>query len=145
MRDSKLQPQRAILGEDGELRDAAAASESQRAPIYCIQCGTANRAEGRFCRNCGQSLDEQAFNPASLDDYLPPEQKNKRLVEHAASVKPSHSAPSMTFGMVVIEIVTMIVMGALTYVFASMNLAGVALGVLMAWFLMVAARHGALN
>jgi hypothetical protein len=36
-------------------------------------------------------------------------------------------------------------MGALTYTFASMNLAGLALAVLLAWFLMVAARHGALN
>jgi hypothetical protein len=143
MSQSKLQQQRTILGEDGELRDAA--DESQVAPVYCIQCGTANRAEGRFCRKCGQSLDEQMANPASLDDYTPPESKNKRSAQRAAAAKPSRSAPAMTFGMVALEVITMIVMGALTYAFASMNLAGLALGVLLAWFLMVAARHGALN
>ncbi len=144
MSQSKLQPQRTILGEDGELRDADA-DESQLTPVYCIQCGTANRAEGRFCRKCGQPLDEQAVNPASLDDYTPPEWKNKRSAQRAVSAKPARSPTAMTFGMVVIEVITLIVMGALTYAFASMNLAGLALGVLLAWFLMVAARHGALN
>ena len=142
MSHSKLQPQRTILGEDGELRDADA--ESQLTPIYCIQCGTANRAEGRFCRKCGQSLDEQVVNPASLDDYTPPESKNKRSAQRAVSAQSPRSAPPLTFGMVILEIVTMVVMGALTYAFASMNLAGVALAVLIAWFMIVAARHGAL-
>jgi hypothetical protein len=141
MSSSKLQPQRTILGEDGELRDVDDASESQLAPVYCIHCGTANRAEGRFCRNCGQSLDEQVLNPASLDDYTPSEQKNKRSAGRAASTKPSRSAPPMTLGMFVLEIVTMIVVVALTVYFASTNLAGVALGVLIAWAAIVSARH----
>lgn len=71
-------------------------------------------------------------NQASLDDYTPPEWKNKRSAERAALTQPSRSAPPMTAGMVVLEI-------------ATMNRAGVALGALMAWFLIVAARHGALN
>jgi hypothetical protein len=144
MSQSKLQPQRTILGEDGELRDTSDA-ESQLAPVYCIQCGTANRAEGRFCRKCGQSLDEQTVNPASLDDYTPPESKNKRSAQRAAAeAKSPRTAVPMTFGMFVLEVITMVVMGALTYAFASMNLAGLALAVLLAWFMIVAARHGAL-
>jgi hypothetical protein len=135
------QPQRTILTEDGELRDAADAPELESSTIYCTRCGAANRADSRFCRKCGQSLDEQAVNPASLDDYQPPEQKNKRSVGRALSAQALRSASPMSFGLFALEIITMIVVVALTIYFASINLAGVALGVLIAWACIAAARH----
>ncbi len=80
--------QRAMLTEDGELRTVAAESdgdasttETQRSAVFCTNCGTANKATSKFCRTCGQSLDEQALNPASLDQYAPPALKNKRFAD----------------------------------------------------------------
>src|SRR4030042_892444 len=123
MSESKLQPQRAILGEDGELHDLDDAPESRLAPIYCIHCGTANRADGRFCRTCGQSLDEQVVNPASLDDYAPPEWKNKRSVGRAAQT--THLTPQEIA--VMIELFTLLVMGALAAVSIATGQAWIAL------------------
>jgi hypothetical protein len=80
--------QRTILSEDGELLPVDAESESETASpdavpsaVFCCNCGTANQARSQFCRMCGQSLDEQMLNPASLDQYAPPQSKNKRFVD----------------------------------------------------------------
>jgi hypothetical protein len=140
MSDSKLQPKRAILGEDGELHDIVDdAAESSPAPIYCIRCGTANRADGRFCRTCGQSLDEQAVNPASLDDYAPLEWKTKRSerrVAHVAQMSPQDRA-------LMIEMFSLLVMGALAAVSIATGQAWIALVVLFVWFVVEMTRRGA--
>ncbi len=80
--------QRAMLTEDGELRPVDADTERDtvtpdalQSAVFCCNCGTANRATSKFCRSCGQSLDEQTLNPASLDQYAPPALKNKRLAD----------------------------------------------------------------
>ncbi len=86
---STLKSQHAILSEDGELRVVDGEGESETispdaaAPsaVFCCNCGTANQARSQFCRNCGQSLDEQALNPASLDQYAPPASKSKRFAD----------------------------------------------------------------
>jgi type IV secretory pathway TrbD component len=131
MSDSKLQPKRAILGEDGELHDLIDdAAETSPAPIYCIRCGTANRADGRFCRTCGQSLDEQAVNPASLDDYAPPEWKTKRSersVTQTAQLTPQDRA-------LMIEVFTLLVMGVLAAVSIATGQTWLALVILFVWF-----------
>jgi ribosomal protein L40E len=141
MSDSKLQPQRAILSEDGELRDLDEASESHLAPVYCIRCGTANRADGRFCRTCGQSLDEQAVNPASLDDYAPPEWKPKRSDRRAA--QSAHLTPQEIA--VMIEVFSLLVMGALAAVSIATGQAWIALVVLFVWFVVQMTRRGVMG
>ncbi len=94
--------QRAILSEDGELRPVDAETEVETSlpdahpsAVFCCNCGTANRASSQYCRTCGQSLDEQALDPASLDQYAPPESKHKRfadLVAQAAQRTPENKA-----------------------------------------------------
>jgi hypothetical protein len=83
-----LKSQRTILSEDGELRPADAETEGETtspdahpSAVFCCNCGTANQAKSQFCRTCGQSLDEQMLNPASLDQYAPPASKNKRFMD----------------------------------------------------------------
>ncbi len=137
MSDSKLQSQRAILGEDGELHDNDDAAESSLAPIYCIRCGTANRADGRFCRTCGQSLDEQTVNPASLDDYSPPEWKSKRSerrVTQTAQLTPQDRA-------LMIEVFTLLIMGVLAAVSIATGQTWLALVILFVWFVVQMARR----
>ncbi len=80
--------QRSMLTEDGELRpvdpetgEETASPEAQPKAVFCCNCGTANKAQSQYCRNCGQSLEEQLLNPAELDQYAPPEMKNKRFLD----------------------------------------------------------------
>jgi hypothetical protein len=140
MSDSKSQSQqaqRAILGEDGELHDIDGAAESSLAPIYCIRCGTANRGDGRFCRTCGQSLDEQAVNPASMDDYTPSEWKTKRSerrVTQTAQLTPQDRA-------LMIEVFTLLIMGVLAAVSIATGQTWLALVILFAWFVVQMARR----
>jgi hypothetical protein len=94
--------QRTILSEDGELRSVDAETEGETtspdarlSAVFCCNCGTANQARSQFCRTCGQSLDEQVLSAASLDQYTPPESKNKRfidLIEQAGQRTPEDKA-----------------------------------------------------
>ncbi len=96
--------QRTVLSDDGELHpvdaetdDETAAPDPHPAAVFCCNCGTANQATSRFCRSCGQSLDEQALNPASLDQYAPPALKGKRftdLIAQAGQRTPEDKAAS---------------------------------------------------
>jgi hypothetical protein len=135
--------QRTILTEDGELRhvdtetdDQAATPEARLSAVFCTNCGTANHASSHFCRTCGQSLDEQVVNPASLDDYAPPAWKNKRSADQASAAA----------GKVIVQVATLIVMGILFIVSIALEQLWIALVVLgvggwLIFFQM--ARHGA--
>jgi hypothetical protein len=143
-------PQRTILTEDGELRhidtetdDQAITPEARLSAVFCTNCGTANQASSRFCRTCGQSLDEQALNPASLDDYAPPEQKNKRSAGRTAQARQSWSAQdSVLWGKVTVEVFTMILVGAVLIVSIIANQGMITLAILIGWLLVEMARHG---
>jgi ribosomal protein L40E len=70
---SASEPRRSPLGEDGELLSPQSIPEPEGDPIYCIHCGEANRADARYCRNCGSNLEEQKISEEK--------QKAKRLAE----------------------------------------------------------------
>jgi hypothetical protein len=148
---SASKPQReskTILTDDGELQDVHGTPEPREAPVFCIHCGTANRTEARYCRNCGRSLEDQ-----EIDADLPEVQavpgarsKNKRLTaqkgEHSGR---PFSIPAMTpFGLV-LELATLIVVSGLIYFVVTSGVAWLAVVILIAWFMIVAARNGALN
>ncbi len=144
-----MQPQQSqqkmVLSDDGELRHLT--DEAASPAVFCIHCGTANRGEGHLCRSCGQSLDEQAINPASLDSYRPPQYKNKRAAQtvRAEKTETRREAVPMTAGMVIVELFTLLVMSGLMLAALAMGQGFIGVCILIAWFLVEAARHGALN
>src|SRR5262245_13628287 len=75
MSASKQSRKRTVLTEDGELRDDvsidAAPISAETAPLFCIHCGSPNRSEARFCRKCGQPLEDQDVDPALATSYTP--------------------------------------------------------------------------
>lgn len=152
MSASKPGRQRSVLTEDGELQEAVNLEVSeqpgaQTAPIYCIHCGSANRAEGRFCRKCGQPLDDQAVDPAMVPDYIPSVgEKSKRLrKEHAEQPAPTPFAALMSPQMALVQVFTLIFVGV-TVLFSLMAQAPfIAVVILLAWFLVEAAWSGALK
>ncbi len=132
--------QRTILSEDGELRtvdvegnistDSETTSPDTRASaIFCCNCGTANKASSRFCHKCGQSLEEQMINPASLDEYAPPEWKNKRSGNRAGQGE--HLTPQEIA--VMIEVMTLLVMGVLCAVSIATQQTWIALVIFLGW------------
>ena len=126
--------QQAILTEDGELRPVDAepngeVSSPEAHAVFCCNCGTANQASSRFCRACGQSLDEQAINPASLDEYAPPQWKDKRSADRAAHTE--HMTPQEIA--VMIEVMTLIVFGALAAVGIATQQTWIALVLAVVW------------
>ena len=70
-----------IITDDGEMRDVPIEGNAQEAMIYCPQCGTSNRSDSHFCRNCGNRLDE--------DDYAPREKPKRALHEPSSSTMPN--------------------------------------------------------
>ena len=145
--------QRTILAEDGELRqvdaeadDQAATPEARLSAVFCTHCGTANRANSQFCRTCGQSLDEQVVNPASLDEYAPPEQKNKRLAGRIAQAEHAGTdQDEAMWGRVTVEVVTLLLVGAVLIASIIANQGMIVLAVLIGWILVEMARHGVLG
>ncbi len=138
---------RTALTEDGELReiDETPASDSQSA-VFCTNCGTANHASSRFCRSCGQSLDEQFVNPASLDSYTPPQQKGKRLaLPESRLAQDSSPSASATAGKVIVEVLTMIIMGSIALAAVITGSGLVAVAILVAWLLIEMVRHGVMG
>jgi len=94
--------QRAILTEDGELRELADTPESRLSLIYCIHCGTANRPEARFCYHCGQSFEEQTIDQGG--DFAAPLHKAKRSAQ--TELRPQSVASSLTASMMAMEVLT---------------------------------------
>jgi hypothetical protein len=136
--------QNIILSEDGELRtsdaDTEASSPDAHLPaVFCTHCGTANQANSRFCRTCGQSLDEQEVSPASLDNYAPPEWKNKRSANRA--VEAGHLTPQETA--VMIEVMTLLVLGVLAAIAIATQQTWIALILLLIWVGTKVIRRGA--
>ncbi len=137
-----------VLTEDGELREIEETpATSSQAAVFCTNCGTANHASSRFCRSCGQSLEEQFVNPASLDSYAPPQQKGKRLaMPEPRSMQASSPSASATAGKVIVEVMTMIIMGSLGLAAALTHADGfVIIAILVAWLLIEAVRHGVMG
>jgi hypothetical protein len=134
------QPKRTIL-TDGELLEAPDTPEMQVSAVYCSNCGAANRATARFCRTCGESLDEQTPNADSTHTYGAPGQKLKRRLQPVS--QPQAAAPVNVWS-VLLELVTLffvIGMIATTAHFGS----AVPITVLVAWILVEAIRHGVIG
>ncbi len=133
---STSKSQRTILSEDGELRSIDAETDvevaqpkAQGSAVYCTNCGSANHSSSHFCRACGQSLEEQAANATSVDTYLPPAWKAKRSAAsgtQTVSMTPQDRA-------LMIEVFTMLIMGALAVAGILTGQAWIALAVLLAW------------
>jgi hypothetical protein len=141
---SSNQPQRekAILNADGELHDSDMVG--QQSTLYCIHCGTVNRAEARFCRSCGQSLDDQSVDHEPSHSYLPPELKAKRTLaqpdEHFQ--RGPMSAPAMAFS----AIRLLFVSGLVIAVYAIGDHAIVLpICILVAWFMVEGFLSGAIH
>ncbi len=136
MNAPKPQP-RTVLTEDGELKqidDQASTPEARLSAVFCTNCGTANPATSHFCRSCGQSLDEQVINPAALESYAPPLQKGKRDAP-AMQGAPHEQTASQVAGRVIIEVIALLVMGAMTVWSASIGLGGLAVCIVFAWLM----------
>lgn len=58
MNSTKMQRQQTVLTEDGELKEVDVPAPRVET-VYCIHCGTANKSIASFCRNCGQTFEEE--------------------------------------------------------------------------------------
>ena len=120
-------PQQVVLTDDGELRSVAEAQE-RLSTVYCSQCGTVSRADARFCRNCGQPLDDPALDTG----YLPPEQKAKRSDPRLAPA-PQFNAGMHVLGMIVNVVKLIIVLGAVTFLYIHTNSVVIPIIILLGW------------
>ncbi len=137
--------QRNILTEDGEIQqidEQASAPETRLSAVFCTHCGTANPASSHFCRSCGQSLDEQVINPASVESYAPPQQKGKRDAAPAMQLAPQPETRTQVVGRIILDIISLLVMGVLTVWSANMGLAGLSVCIVFAWLFAVMLFHG---
>jgi hypothetical protein len=126
-----MQPQRkSIITDEGEIRDV---SNTQREPAtYCPQCGTSNRIDSHFCRNCGTALDDNEI-PVSR-----PVEKSKHAVSQHVQTGPN------IFTMA-IEVVTLVMVGAMclaALIVNSGSSAWLIIPILTGWFMVVGARNG---
>jgi ribosomal protein L40E len=137
--------QHTLLTEDGELQpadgDQAAMPEARLSAVFCTNCGTANPASSRFCRSCGQSLDEQVINPASLETYAPPQQKGKRDAS-ARQRSPQPQTPLQVIGSLIGEIVSLLIMGGLVVWAVNAGQGVLAVFIFVGWFFMEMSRRG---
>jgi hypothetical protein len=133
------QRQRMILTEDGELQEADQSALPQSEPVFCTNCGTANRASSRFCRKCGESLDEQALDLDMVQDLRGPGRKSKR--ERRARAQSAQSSSSLA-----VEAITLVfVAGMVISTAAITNSVLLPIVILVAWFMVEMARHGVMN
>ena len=130
---------RTELTEDGELFEVSSTPADRLSAVYCTNCGSANKPHSSFCRTCGASLDEQTLE----EDYPLSRPKLKRSERRREST----SGPSMPMSaMVPLEIFTMFfVAGMVIATAAFSHSAFLPVCILIAWFMVVAARHGALS
>jgi hypothetical protein len=136
--------QQTILTEDGELRESIPSAEPQAEPLFCTNCGTANKPSSRFCRKCGQSLDDQVADLDSAYHNIAPENKGKRSQSRVMQSTPQ-AGVQMNLWMMIFQLMMMLVMGALTLFTAQEGLAGVSIIVLFMWFMVEAAIFGVLK
>jgi hypothetical protein len=125
-----MQPQRkTIITEEGELRDVP--TTSPEPATYCPQCGTANRIDSHFCRNCGTSLDD-------LDSA--PREKPK----HGQS---EQATPNVWSALTEIATLLMVmVMGVAAVANPNGNATSwVIIPIAVGWLITTAARHGTLG
>ena len=138
---SASQPRRRTeLTEDGELREVSSTPTDRLSAVYCTNCGSANKAHSSFCRTCGASLDEQMLE----EDYplsRPKLKRSERRREVASSDQsnPSSAAFAME-GITVFFVAGMVIATA-----AFTHSAFLPVCILIAWFMVVAARHGVLK
>jgi hypothetical protein len=132
------QPQRTILTDDGELHDVHSLPETHEATIYCNNCGAANRMSARFCRSCGESLDEQIPVPDDTHTFGAPGQKTKRTFQPASA--PSPAPNRINIWSVVLEFITlMAVAGMVTTTARSGGVLPIA--ILIAWIIVEGVRY----
>jgi zinc-ribbon domain len=144
MSASKPQRERTILTEDGELREAdpSATPESRLAAVYCTNCGTSNRANSRFCRNCGESLDEQVLDSDQVADMRGPGRKSKRSMESRQRAQLVQRGSSS----LAVEALTLIfVTGMVISTAAITGSAFLPIVILIVWAVVEMARHGVMN
>ncbi len=130
--------QRAMLTEDGELKDIIDTPQSRLSSVYCIHCGTANRPEARFCYHCGQSFEEQTVDDQT--DFVSAVQKAKRTVAQQMKQDPALAASSASSSMAAMEVLTILFVAATVVTVSVTNHAEVAPFVLIAWLLVEAMR-----
>lgn len=135
---------RTILTGDGELQDIDAEQVEipavRPSPVFCNHCGTANQANSRFCRTCGQSLDEQIMDDASDGNYSSP-QKRKRDTLHVESIALAQTA-AQVIGMIVSDIIALLILGGLAIWTLNMGQGGITALLIIVWFFIESARHG---
>jgi len=134
--------QKTVLSDDGELHlvtDQDDARGPQAAPVFCIHCGSANRAEATYCRSCGREMEDQTVD-ADIAMGRPGGSAKEKRSTAAAANKPSPMGTNIA-----LEIVTMIVVAFMVLISLLSPAQWLALVVLIAWFMVVAARNGALN
>ncbi len=133
--------QRTVLTADGELQPMdAAEAEPRLDSIYCTQCGTANHVHSRFCRTCGQSLEDQIEDEPT---YGVPGRKLKRSELSRLAMQPR---PASDPSSAALEILTLLIVGAM--VIATWAISAnviIVLGILVAWMVVEMARHGAMK
>lgn len=132
--------QRTVLTADGELQTLDAEPITQQASIFCTQCGTANKATSRFCRTCGQSLEDQVEDEPV---YQMPGRKQKRSDMRLPAPQPHH--PTLTASEAAMEVVTLMIVAALVLAAVLADAAWVTIPVLIAWMVVEMARHGVMK
>lgn len=139
---SASKQQKSLLTEDGELREAFEPITLQAAPQFCIHCGTANRGDAQFCRNCGRSMDDQDVDAELSGPHSVMPAKNKRDQQHWKNEQSSKkSRPEMTAGPVLLELVTLVVMAGLVYMTMRDGQWGLSIIILIAWVAVTDRRH----
>jgi hypothetical protein len=128
--------QRAILSEDGELREILETPQSRLSAIYCIHCGTANRPEARFCYQCGQSVEDQHSD--TMGTSMASLHKAKRSA--MSELRQAPPSPSLSVGMMVMEAFTaLFVLGSIVSV--SVTRSSMVPFILFAWIVVTWIRY----
>lgn len=144
----KVKQDRKILGTDGELHDGPDDLESQEEMVFCTHCGAMNRSAASYCRSCGRALEEQAVDPALALGHPAGLRKQKEKSEQRLAASPQQAPASpgkMSVEGMFVEMFTLIAVIVLSVVSAAAGAPGMIIPVLIAWFMVVAARNGALH
>ncbi|PJF36335.1 MAG: hypothetical protein CUN49_06045 [Candidatus Thermofonsia Clade 1 bacterium] len=117
------------LEADGELPDLAALEVGEL--LYCTQCGTINPANARFCRKCGDSLEEQQAESIGLATLT---QAKRKKAQPSGS---QHNA----FALATLQVITMFSLGLLSMTALVFEQAAALIPIILAWFLTEAVRQ----
>ena len=135
------QRERMILTEDGELQEADQSAMPESEPVFCTNCGTANRASSRFCRKCGESLDEQVLEADMVQDVRGSGRKSKRSVERRTRPQPAQSSSSLA-----VEAITLVFVAGMVIATAAItDSVFLPIVILFAWMMVEMARHGVIK